>query len=327
MKLTRKKYWRGILCVTALIFSSAPLFSLDAEFEKLKSAASIPAASLSVRTVTNRAVYAVYEQTFFEIDTGARKYKLRYTSFLGAYAFLNPKYLNDGCSGYGMLSPFPNWYQNGFIGVALDGAGGPNISTIQAKVRILADKGPCVAYDLVFTGENGTIVVRTAALAGREELFVSVFGWLEQGSIKGITTWFYGFPLGFKGPFDRWVHADGQDIRNAGKERKAFPLAGQGKSWLLLADHQADSDGKEGGLLGLIFDKSAISRAEAVHCSNYGITITFVGDAGKEQRFIVYTFDAMKWETARARIAQENNSVELLDQVFRDLPHPRKKDK
>ena len=294
--------------------------AVDPELERLKAAASKARATLVVRQSTYRRRDRDVDQFEFRIDTGARQYAMRYKTFRGDDARLNAKELNDWSSGYGMVAPQQNWYHNGFVQVSLSGAKATSIRFTQGQPRVLAATGPRVAYDLIFADEAGTVVVRTVALAGREELFLSVGGKPAPGEGGLLQTTFCGYPLGFKPPFDRWVHRDGQDIPNAGKERKQFMLDLQGAPWLLLADHRLDPEGSKQGLLGLVYDKSVLTQAAVLHNRNYAILPAFTGPAGATQRYTVYTFGAMRWQDARARLLRVSDAGDLFEAAFADLP-------
>ncbi len=299
----------------------APLLrAADAELERLKVAASANRATLAVRTEYLGVNGYAFEHTEFQIDTGRRAYALQYKSFLGPQAALNPKSLNDWCSGYGMLKPHPYWYHGGFLSATVAGASSVCMDGIQGQVRPLETAGPRVGYDLVFAAGTGLVIIRTVALAGRDELFVSVSGKLNSGENATLTSAFRGYPLGMKGPFDRWVHGHGQDLQNSGPTRTTTPLKLDGAPWLLLADHKLDPDGRQSGLLGLIFDRKAVSGA-TLTTDNYSITVSVEGPATTEQRFIVYTLGPLTWEAACKKLADVKDATELLGQAFEGLPN------
>lgn len=309
-----------LLAAMVLVCGAGTLQAADTELEKLKAAANESRATLAVRTELLGVNGYAYERTEFRIDTGRRAYALQYKSFLGPHAELNPKSLNDWCSGYGMLEPHPYWYHGGFLSAAVVGAASVCTDGIQGQVRPLATAGVRVGYDLVFAGGAGLVVIRTLAMAGRDELFVSVSGQLKSGENATLTSTFRGYPLGMKGPFDRWVHGDGQDIQNSGATRTTTPLKLGGAPWLLLADHKLDPEGQQAGLLGLIYDRKAVSSANMT-TDNYSITVSFEGPATAEQRFIVYTLGPLTWEAACKKLADVKDAAELLDQAFQNL-HP-----
>ena len=311
----------GMALVVTLV---AHLHAADTELEKLRAAANEPRAALEVEQTVYRKRGRDVVETSFLIDTGARRYRLRYKTFRGEAARHNPKDLNDWASGYGMVEPHTFWYANGML-IDVRLAGGKDrvhIMGLQGVVRPLATEGSRVAFDLVFSGDRGSVVVRTVALAGREELFISVSGTLASEETGVLTTTFCAYPHGFKAPLDRWVHTDGRDLPNAGKERKTFPLDLKAATWLLLCDHGKDPEGRQMGLLGLAYDRAALTAATVEHARNYSIRPTFTGHGTSEQRYIVYTFGSMTWQAARRRLSQVTDATALLKQAFDDIPDP-----
>jgi len=309
---------RGLIMAGLILVAAGLAMGEDAELARLKAAASETKATLAIKQTTPKLKEREYQNTEFILDTGAAKYRLNYKSFAGAGAKDNGA-LTDGCGGYGMLAPHTFWYWNGFLTVEVAGQGYLYTGQTQGVVRPLATEGARVGYDLVFENDKGAAVVRTVALAGRDELFISVSGRLKDGSKAALRTRFLGYPHGYSLPFDRWVHAARQDVQGiAGKETTA-PLKLDDASWVLLADHKLDPDGKKAGLLGLVYDRKAITGATA-STNNYSIKVNFNGPDAAEQRFLVYTFGPMKWEAARDKLAGVKDAAELLDKAFEGLP-------
>lgn len=311
-----------------LLLLAAGLHAADADLERLKVAANASRAVLDVEQTVYRKRGRDVLETRFLIDTSARRYRLHYKTFRGEAARHNPKALNDWASGYGMIQPHTFWYANGML-IDVRLAGGKDsvhAMGLQGKVRPLAVEGPRVAFDLIFPADAGTVVVRTVALAGREELFISVSGTLASEEPAILTTTFCGYPHGFKTPLDRWVHTAGREIPNAGKERKTFPLDLEAAPWLLLCDHGKDLEGRQMGLLGLGYDRAALTAAKVEHARNYSIRPTFTGPGTSEQRYIVYTFGPMAWQEARTQLSQTTDAAALLQQAFDGLPTPREAD-
>lgn len=273
----------------------------DSQLERLKAKASETSASLSVEestetmSVGGRGEMEI-QRTTFSIDTGARFFKMSYRSFVEGNAIENPDLLSDGGSGYGMLEPDRNWYWQGFIAASFRGISGTDIRKHQAKVRILATEGERVGYDLVFEMEAGTIVIRTVALAGREELFVSVFG--ENGG-EELAVEFRGYPLGFNGPFDRWAHSASADIQNQGKERIAVPLDVNTDHWVLLTDHNL-ADTVADGQLGLIWPPGTLESAQVIHSENYAMGLDASNRGERpEQQYMLCHIVGKSWQEAR----------------------------
>jgi hypothetical protein len=295
----------------------------DPELERLKAAANEVQAALEVTERTFQKEGLTATETLFKIDTGQRKFVLRYNTFSGAQAAENPKLLNDWSSGYGLIVPQPGWYQNGLLrDVVLRGPGGMvQLLNTEGRPRVLAAGGGRIAYDLVFTRPEGIIVVRTVALGGREELLIRVSGKLAGDPAQTLSTEFYAFPQGHTAPLDRWVHGAGQDLQNVGQERKQFPwdLSREG-AWMLLCDHAKAPGDSPMGPVGLIYDPAALTSAAVLHNRNYPIIATFTGPATAEQGYLLYTFGPQPWEEARRRLAEIKDAGELLARAFAGLP-------
>ena len=304
------------------------LHAADAELEALKAAANESMAVLEVEQTVYRKRGRDVVETRLLIDTGARRYRLRYKTFRGEAARHNPRDLNDWASGYGMIDPHTFWYANGMlIDVRLAGRKeSVQVMGLQGKVRPLTTAGSRVVFDLVFSSDAGCVVVRTVALAGREELFISVSGALASAEPASLTTTFCGYPHGFEAPLDRWVHTDGRDLPNAGKDRKTFPLDLEAAPWLLLCDHGKGLEGRQMGLLGLGYDRAELTAATIEHARNYSIRPTFIGPCTSEQRYVAYTFGPMTWQEARRRLSHAGDAGALFRQAFDGLQSPREAD-
>lgn len=289
------------------------LKAADSKPEQLNKGASKAIATLEVKEVS--AVIAdgekagmKYSRTSFRINTGTKDYLMNYKSLPADEAKENPRILNDRSSGYGMVKPDRNWYANGFVTASIKGARDSDIQRHQGKVRVLKTEGERVGYDLVFEMEQGTIVVRTVALGGRDELFVAVRGMpAETGMKENLMVGFRGYPMGFDGipreAFDRWVHTASADIGHGGTAQKATPLDIGKDQWALLTDHHL-ADGRP-GQLGLIWAPGKIEEAQVVHNGNYGIDLNYAGsDINPEHRFMVCHLDGMTWQEARKHMAE-----------------------
>ncbi|MBT3381797.1 MAG: hypothetical protein HOJ57_13355 [Lentisphaerae bacterium] len=312
--------YAAVLVFLLLLRAGGSASAEDPELERLKAAASTPVATLSVRKTVQERNGSPVDQTDFVIDTGARAYTMRYKTFRGAASRRNAKELNDWCSGYGMIVPHQNWYHNGFVKVDMVGRKRDCIRWMEGKPRVLESSGTRIAFDLVFSTVNGKAVVRTVALAGRPELYLSVNGRLFIGDEGALRTTFCGYPHGYNGPFDRWVHRDGEAIQNDGKERKQIQLDLQAAPWLLLADHALDPAGIKQGLLGLVYDRAPLTKALVLHNRNYMIMSDFTGPLGVEQRYIVHTFGPVSREIAKAKLADLETVTERFSQAFDGLP-------
>ncbi len=309
-----------LLPVLAMVLLPSGI-AADETLEQLKRAASSVSATLNVEEAgktlnKDNALEMEYLEYIFTIDTGTRFYKLIYRTFPDENAAENPDLLTDGGSGYGMLEPNKNWYWQGFITAFFKGVAGSDIRRHQGRVRILETDGNRIGFDLVYEMPGGIIVIRTTALAGRDELFVSVMG---SGAGGELEVSFRGYPLGFDGPFDRWIHTASEDIRNRGTENAAFPLEGAADPWVLLTDHGLA--GSSSGQLGLAWAKEAVKHITVTHSGNYGIDLTFIGeDDAQEQRFVVVNFvDEMTWQEARERMSELSQAAPTL--MERALSH------
>ncbi len=256
-----------------------------------------------------------------QINTGTMKYELVYKSLKGSRASMNGKLLNDGQCGFGMLKPYEYWYSNGFILPSIDPKDGGvlhDLVNTEADLKVLESSGARIAFDLVWKFNDAQIIIRTAALAGREELFVSVLASAGCPLRAGFLAYPLGFAGGFnEGPRDRWIHVEGGDIQHP----KMATLDLGKAPWMLLTDHLLNPEGT-GGQLGLIFDKSRIEKATVDLASNYGVKPVFEakGDS-PEMRFILCTFGPMSWQQARdalASLAREADA--LMDRAFHGLP-------
>jgi len=297
-----------------------------AELERLKQAASFPLARLELRENLDRKEHRIYRRYLFDISTGVRNIGTTYKTYMGDEAPLNPIFLNDWGSGYGILNPRPFWYASGFIDITLKNSGGScAIMPIQGQPFLLKQQGNNVAYDLQFTLSNGQVIIRTAALVGREELFISVYGTTDSsGQEARLQVSFRAYPLGFTGPFDRWVHTCKTDFPNDGKKKKTLPVDLETESWALLTDHTLNKNGKSSGQLGLIWNRGGVDSVRITHSGNYAILSEVEGRTGTSgMQFIVCDFDAMTWQDARKKLkilSQEAGS--LFSQAFSDLPLP-----
>lgn len=312
-----KKHGRQLLLWTLAL--TLTLTAADSELERLKQAASQSQARLEVKEAQERQEERPYVRKIFLINTEAQQFQLSYKSFPGEEAVDNAKALNDGCSGYGMQKPSLCWYENGMIEASV---AGHSIGAAEGKARLLEKEGARVAYDLDFDVRGDKLTVRTVALAGREELFFAVYA-SPNGPQFNVA--FRGYPLGFKGPFDRWVHVDGHDIQNNGEQSSpagvALDLAKA--PWILFTDHRLNS-GREAGQLGLIFRKADVEKAMIAHQGNYAIQASFDGkDEANEMRFIQCAFGPMSWQEARTALAALAKEADaLMERAFKGLPTP-----
>ena len=318
---------RGWLVVLLAICAAFPARCVDNELDRMKAAANQATALLqthaSIQKVGDRD--SICQE--FNIDTGTTTFKLQYHTFPGDGAVDNRRLLTDGCSGYGMLEPNPFWYSNGFLGawISLPPAG-RSCSDKAARVVILERAGQRVGYDLVYEWPDAIIVVRTVALAGRDELYAAVYSKALDGKTPfSMLSAFLGYPLGFARPLDRCVHVDGAELKNGGEDKQPIERFDLTKPpWLLLTDHRLNADGKQAGQLGIVFDKTGMAKVEVQHQNNYGISTRFSStDTQREQRFIVCNFTPMPIKQAEQALTDlAAHSKSLLSRAFDGLPDP-----
>lgn len=296
--------WKQIVPACVLLAIASPLHAGDIKQDQLKMKTEESPATLEVEngsTVISVGANAgrKYDVSHFRISTGTKDYVMQYRSFPANEAADNAGILNDSCSGYGMAKPDGNWYENGFITASVEGGG--DISNHRGNIRVLKTEGPRVGYDLAFELEQGSIVVRTVAMAGRDELFVAVKS--TNASEAKLTTSFRGYPMGFEGELNRWVHTAGNEIQHSGSAGKATSLDTSDDHWALLTDHNLATGGP--GQLGLIWAPENIDKARVVHSGNYAILVNYEGrNTSPEQRFMVCHFDDMSWQDACKRIEE-----------------------
>lgn len=244
-----------------------------------------------------------YDCTYFTLQTGTKEYVLQYKSLPEEDARDNPKDINDGCSGYGMVKPSACWYGHGFIDASMKGIPKTDIRFYRAKVKVLKDVGERVGYDLVFDTEGGPITVRTVAVGGRDELFVAVRGSTgAAGDHVDLEVKFRGYPVGFTGELDRWVHTASADLGNQGKTETTAALNMEKDNWALIADHSLTDP--KGGQLGLLWLPGKLEKGTANHWQNYAVQITFSkADMKPEHRFMVCHFEGTTWQDAKKQMA------------------------
>lgn len=317
-----------LAALTALaVFAARPSAAVEAGLQALKTAAARPCAALTTEAVRRAAGDRQCVVRTFTLDTGTTTLALQYQTFPGEGAADNRRLLNDGCSGYGMLLPNASWYTGGFLDAALTLAGGRRAcGDREARVAVLARDGRRAGYDLVYDWPDATVVVRTMAIAGRDELFVAIYGRARAPGTAGtLSTAFQGYPIGFTGPFDRCVHAGSLEFRNAGAVGQPTASVDLARSsWLLLTDHLLNAKGDHSGQLGIVFDRNGLAKVDARHGNNYSIGIGCTSAPGQgAQRFIVCNFDAMSVKAAEEALAGlAAHTQTLLAQAFDGLPDP-----
>lgn len=288
-------------CILAL---ALPLALSAAEKPKAKGGEQ---ATLRVKQVAETSSAATgsrkCDTTYFTIVTGTREYQLMYKSLPEEEARENPNVVNDSCSGYGMVKPSNCWYGHGFIEASMKGVPKSDIRFYRAKVKVLKDSGDRVGYDLVFDTEGGPITVRTVAVGGRDELYLAVRGSTgSAGDHVDLEVAFRGYPVGFQGELDRWVHAASGDVGNKGQADATGNLDMAKDNWALLADHNL-SDPK-GGQLGLAWIPGKLEKGSVLHWKNYAIQVAFSkGDLKPEHRFMVCHFDGASWQDAKKQMS------------------------
>ncbi|MFA6175094.1 MAG: hypothetical protein WC765_00780 [Phycisphaerae bacterium] len=301
------KHWKPLVSICAFLALVTQLEAIDVKPDQLKQKAGEPIATLDIENqsgVIGAGEYAgrKYDISYFRINTGTKDYLLQYRSLPADQATENSKVLNDSGSGYGMLKPDPNWYKSGFITASIEKMSGSDIGCHQGEVRVLKTGGKRVGYDLVFELEQCSIVVRTVAMAGRDELFISVKV-TNYNTEANLVTGFKGFPMGFGGEFDRWVHTASKEISHSGPIGKTTSLDINEDHWALLTDHNLANGGP--GQLGLFWAPEKVEKATVIHSGNYAILLNYQGrDINPEHRFMVCHFDGMSWQGACKRMVE-----------------------
>jgi hypothetical protein len=320
----KKRILNGkVFMVFSLLATMANGAYAETELERLKREAAKAIATLQVTTKQEIKAEMPYDQTYIKIDTGVKKYTMRYKTFHGEKAKENPSKLSDWCSGYGMVQPTSTWYSNGFIWANLKSTSGSiNIGNNQGKIKVLKDKGSVVGYDICFDNEFGNIVVRTIAIAGKKPLFIAVYGKLKSTETATLATYFNGYPGGFKAPHNRCVFGEKLKVENSGKEKKSTTVEKESTPWLLL-----DDLGKP-DCLGIIFNKETVGDIKVEHRSNYAVRSHFTkeGSGILKQGFIVYEFIDTRSKVAISSLKKDASHMKVLfKKAFTGLPHPFEK--
>lgn len=295
----------------------------DDVMEKLKESANNVKAALTFKEDrTKNKDNSEYLKYTFDINTQTMQYSMQYKTFPGEDAKNNPAKLNDCSSGYGMNLPYPNWYTGGFINVSLMmPANGCNMSLIAGGPTILETSGKRVAYDITFKNASGCIVVRTVALAGKDELYIGVFGKTLVNSAGTMESTLSGYPLGFTAPHDRVVYGDNLEIKNGDARTRLNAV-----SWLLLSDKLKEKN-NGGGLLGIIYDKNTMQGASVEIKDNYRVNVAFESPFNateiSKQYFIIFTFKKTTVPEAEKLLLEKNGvSVKAFENAFNGLPEP-----
>ncbi len=321
---------KGLL-ITVVFAYTANCFC-DGELDKLKAETSKVNASLSISKSTGTIKEHEYIKYTFVIDTMTKKYRLAYKTFAKEKAIYNQQLLSDYKSGYGMLEPYPYWYSQGFINCFFSSQNPKEencIATVEGVPVPLKTEGGNVAYDIVFKCTNCCIIIRTAAIAGKDELYIKIItkSFITASSDKqivGIELW--GYPFGFNEPFDRLVIGDGSEFNNEGKINKLFPVDLSRPGWLLMTDKIAEKKNMP-GMLGIIYEKTKLQNIKLEHKMNYAVLLDFRSliSSGEsiEQNFILYSFGKVTQDEARKKLSEdEANSATMLKEAFRELPEP-----
>lgn len=300
---TNLNYWicLGLSLALPWAVPAADVKPLDAKPAGAKGA---PQASLTLKefsaTTRPEGGSRKFSVTHFKILTGTQGYTLQYASLPDEEARNNPKDVNDGGSGYRMIQPDLCWYG---LDAAFTGMPQSNIKIHRGQLKVLKTEGDRVGYDLGFETDSGKIVVRTVAVGGRDELFLSVKGTPTAGTAN-LEVLFRGYPMSFaKGELSRWVHTSSMDIENKGVIDSTEDLDVGKDHWALFADHNF-STGK-GSQLGLVWIPGSLDKGIANHWKNYGVGSTLSkSDAAPEQRFMFCHLGAISWEEAKKRMAE-----------------------
>ncbi|MHB9137800.1 MAG: hypothetical protein ACYC4Q_00180, partial [Victivallaceae bacterium] len=166
-----KNFKKLSLLILAVTLSAVSSVKGDDALDKLKALADTVTATLNLKESKYKTRENIeYLQYDFDINTQTSQYSLRYKTFAGEDAKNNPAKLNQWSSGYGMTAPYQNWFVDGFVDVALIAADrGCYTMNIAGVPTVLEKSGKRVAYDITFKNAVGCVVIRTVALAGKDE--------------------------------------------------------------------------------------------------------------------------------------------------------------
>jgi hypothetical protein len=322
--MSNRKSFKGMsLLVLVSALSAATSVKSDDALDKLKVAANTVVATLAFKeSHAKTRDGAEFLKYTFDINTQTKQYSLQYKTFAGADAKDNPAMLNDWSSGYGMMLPYTYWYHNGFVSVVLKTAdSGCHSFNIAGVPTILEKSGKRIAYDITFKNASGCMVVRTVALAGKDELYIGVFGKSLSDAAGTIESTLGGYPFGFDAPMNRIVYSENLEIKNgdAETELKTAP-------WLLLSD-KLKEDKNEGGMLGLIYDKKTVSKATVDIKNNYCVYIflatPFKASEVSKQYCMIFTFGKTIVAGAKKLLSEKSGVADkAFEDAFSGLPEP-----
>lgn len=309
--------------VLAVALSTMQSAKSDDTLDKLKASADTATTTLTFKEGNcknfEKTDYLLYN---FGIDTQTIQYSLQYKTFAGADAKNNPAKLNDWSSGYGMVAPYDYWYSNGLLEVGLVSADrGCYITNTAGVPTILEKSGKRIAYDITFKNVNGCVVIRTVALAGKDELYLGVFGKTASDAAGTLTSVLTGYPLGSAMPRDRVVYGENFEIKNGDAKAELKTTR-----WLLLSDKKKENK-NDGGMLGVIYDKKTITQASVEIKDNYRISTslvtTFNANEVSKQYCMIFTFAKITVEDAKKLLLEKAGVADnAFEDAFSGLPDP-----
>ncbi|MHB9139977.1 MAG: hypothetical protein ACYC4Q_11300, partial [Victivallaceae bacterium] len=186
---------------------------------------------------------------------------------------------------------------------------------------VLEKSGKRVAYDITFKNAVGCVVIRTVALAGKDELYIGVFGKHSSDAGGTLESTLRGYPQGYTAPRNRVAYGDNLEIKN-GDAKTELSLA----PWLLLSDKLKEKM-NEGGMLGVVYDKKTISHAKVNIKDNYRIDTSlltpFNANEVSKQYCMIFTFGKVTVADAKKLLSEKAGAADkAFEDAFSGLPEP-----